>query len=221
MTLRNALLHGFLKLVYICCVCLPKNEFKMEQIASWSHFCQSRCAGGPIIHFLMGTSILMHSNSTSWNPPITYNSLNNIDFAMKRWMKPDWVIFQLKFSGFCKNPVDLVQLVGTFFLVCPLSDNRQAIDQCLIWNPITLQGEQTMSLVCQSIWIHPSKTRFYKSLGQFQPTSRVQNIAVSHITILQFIMLLDNFSGCRTVNLEEKWMHYNFLRCSFQPLYHP
>ena len=140
---------------------------------------------------------------------------------MKRWMKPDWVIFQWKFSGFCKNPVDLVQLVGTFFLVCPLSDNRQAIDQCLIWNPITLQGEQTMSLVCQSIWIHPSKTRFYKSLGQFQPTSRVQNIAVSHITILQFILLLDNFSGCRTVDFEEIWMHFNYPRCSFQPFCHP
>ena len=94
---------------------------------------------------------LLYSSSKrsycSWNPPITYNSLNNIDFAMKRWMKPDWVIFQWKFSGFCKNPVDLVQLVGTFFLLCRLSDNRQAIDQCLIWNPITLQGEQTMSLV--------------------------------------------------------------------------
>ena len=102
-----------------------------------------RCAGGPIILFLMGTCILMHSDSTSCCYQLMTNlSLNNIDFAKKRWMKPAWVLFQWKFSGFCGDPVDLVQSMGIFFLVCLLSDNRQAIDQCLIWNPITLQGEQ-------------------------------------------------------------------------------
>ena len=215
MALRNALLHGFLKLMHICCVC-HNTTSKLQLRAIFVLVC-CRCAGGPIILFLMGTCILMHSDSTSCCYQLMTNlSLNNIDFAKKRWMKPAWVIFQWKFSGFCGDPVDLVQSMGNFFLVCLLSDNGQAIDQCLIWNPITLQGERTMSLVCQSIWIHRSKTRFYKSLGQFQPTSRVQNIAVSHITILQFIMLLDNFSGCRTVNFEEKWMHFNYLRCSIQ-----
>ena len=135
MTLRNALLHGFLKLVYICCVCLPKNEFKMEQIASWSHFCQSRCAaGGPIILFLMGTCILMHSDSTSCCYQLMTNlSLNNIDFAKKRWMKPAWVIFQWKFSGFCGDPVDLVQSMGNFFLVCCQTTDRQLIN---VWYEI-------------------------------------------------------------------------------------
>ena len=104
----------------------------------------------------MGTCILMHSNSTSWNPPITYNSLNNIDFAKKRWMKTAWVIFQWKFSGFCKNPVDLVQSMGTFFwyVRCQTTD-RQLIN---VWYEIQSHCKGNKQWVwCLPIHLNPSK----------------------------------------------------------------
>ena len=82
----------------------------------------------------MGTCILMHSDSTSCCYQLMTNlSLNNIDFAKKRWMKPAWVIFQWKFSGFCGDPVDLVQSMGNFFLVCCQTTDRQLIN---VWYEI-------------------------------------------------------------------------------------
>ena len=167
MALRNALLHGFLKLMHICCVC-HNTTSKLQLIAVFVLVC-CRCAGGPIILFLMGTCILMHSDSTSCCYQLMTNlSLNNVDFAKKRWMKPAWVIFQWKFSGFCGDPVDLVQSMGNFFLVCLLSDNRQAIDQCLIWNQITLQGEQWVW--CLPIHLNPSEQNKVLQVTRTVPT---------------------------------------------------